>query len=201
MKVLTEVELHKIKSDVREIMSRGVLQTPEEQVDALNTMQRMMGILESTINFNHSLEDEIRRQRGVIKNQSELYQKMKREMADLREKLKMKADADRIRRSITSQQIDEEPMLIGEYGKLPDGCRWLERPDSEFEIGGRATDVSQIYHSLYDRVRARFPINGVPVDICDRLGSLKRALCAGEIGIKNIIFRVGVLMTDPRRDL
>ena len=67
------------------------------------------------------------------------------------------------------------------YYQLPKDKRWI--PDSPYEIGGRATDVSQIAYSLRNIVREHFPINKVPRELVDTLNALFQT---GEIYEKQI---------------
>ena len=59
------------------------------------------------------------------------------------------------------------------YYDLPKDDRWLDGDDSPYEIGGRATDVSQIGYSLAGRVRELYPINCVPQALAKRLSDLQ----------------------------
>jgi len=75
--------------------------------------------------------------------------------------------------------IAEETIWEGhkmKYYDLPKEERWLEGDDSPYQIGGRATDVSQIAYSLASRVKELYPINKVPEALVRDLEALE-ALC------------------------
>lgn len=71
--------------------------------------------------------------------------------------------------------VDDKEIYEGRcnvnYYELPKDKRWLES-DSPYEIGGRATDITQIAYSLTARVREMYPINKVPEDIVTQLDTL-----------------------------
>lgn len=67
--------------------------------------------------------------------------------------------------------LSKEAKQMGYY-ELDKEKRWLEG-DSPCEIGGRATDVSQIAFSLSHRVRELYPINQVPRGLAEKLKELE----------------------------
>jgi hypothetical protein len=55
---------------------------------------------------------------------------------------------------------------------MSDYDHWLTGHGSRYELGGRATDLSQIGYSLQHAVKAHYPINGVPADVLERLNHI-----------------------------
>ena len=82
-----------------------------------------------------------------------------------------------------------------EYEKLPRSARWME-PDSPEHIGGRDTDLIQIYESLYRIIKNAYPINDVPTSITNELKNLKILL----EGSEELIFRIIDLATIDRNN-
>ena len=76
--------------------------------------------------------------------------------------------------------------------------RWLDRRDTIYEIGGRATDISQISHSLEQRVKAVFPLNKVPNDIILKIVELTAVLEFGEKIILEFINSVSDELVDDK---
>lgn len=74
-----------------------------------------------------------------------------------------------------------------EYYKLKEDEKWLDSGDSPSEIGGRATDLEMIAHSLEMTVKSYFPVNGVPEEIAKVLSQLKVTLRTAEVLIDTAI--------------
>jgi len=72
------------------------------------------------------------------------------------------------------------------YYDLPKEKRWLGG-DSPYQIGGRATDVSQIAYSLMGRVKEMYSINAVPKKLEDELKKLTDQCGACEKAIESMI--------------
>ena len=72
------------------------------------------------------------------------------------------------------------------YYELDKEKRWLDN-NSPYEIGGRATDVSQIAFSLSHRVRELYPINQVPRGLVDKLRELEDICSSCEEAIADTI--------------
>ena len=76
--------------------------------------------------------------------------------------------------------------------------RWLDRRDTIYEIGGRATDISQIAYSLEQQVKMVFPLNKVPNDIVLKIVELTAVLEYGEKIILEFISLVGNELLDDK---
>ena len=72
------------------------------------------------------------------------------------------------------------------------GVRWEMVAEGSGEVGGRATDLSQVGYSLRGAVREHFPINGVPEDVVELLDVTQNALNEAE----KLVERLGALMVE-----
>ncbi len=86
---------------------------------------------------------------------------------------------------------------IMSYYDLPEEKRWL-KDNSPYEIGGRATDVSQIAYSLSGIVRDLYPINKVPKTIELQLVQLEKVCKECEREINDTINLISQYQNEPR---
>ena len=100
-------------------------------------------------------------------------------MADLRHKAVILID------DIDLYNLSREAKQMNYY-ELDKEKRWLDN-NSPYEIGGRATDVSQIAFSLSHRVRELYPINQVPRGLVDKLRELEDICSSCEEAIADTI--------------
>lgn len=63
---------------------------------------------------------------------------------------------------------------------MGDKANFLGDCNNQYEIGGRATDISQIAIALEQRLEAMFPVNEAPEDLVLELKILKKSLVLGE---------------------
>lgn len=77
-----------------------------------------------------------------------------------------------------------------EYYKLKPGDHWLRDGDSPLTIGGRNTEIDQIYLSLEKTIKSMYPINGVPEHIAEQLRVLGSLCMATTEKIQTVIDEV-----------
>ena len=74
------------------------------------------------------------------------------------------------------------------YYKLPKSARWLIDGDNPYDIGGRATDVEQLGHSICSRVEEA--LVDVPKEIKDKVDTMVALLTQADELIQTIIEEV-----------
>jgi hypothetical protein len=83
-----------------------------------------------------------------------------------------------------------EPDSITDTEWLDMASSWLPSGSTQYEIGGRDTEFSQITWSLAHTIRSAYAMNAVPDDIPESLKEIKENLEIVEKDLKSLLIRV-----------
>lgn len=79
-----------------------------------------------------------------------------------------------------------------EYYKLPKDKQWLSDGNSPYQLGGRNTDIHQLYFSLVNEIKMLYPPNCIPESIVEKLEILRQVSLRCEALIQGIIADVSI---------